>query len=811
MRNGSMPERQADDDACESAIPADLPVISTTDTVVFPHVAVTITTSDESNVRAIDHGMAYGRTVAVFARVDPHQPASAENLFNVGTAATISRLARSLDRQIEVTLEGCARIRRRELLQTDPFPVARVEPLAETREETVEVAALQRNVLETFKRAVSLSPSLPESTAMTAGRMREPGRLADYVASLLSLSLVERQDLLETLDVAERLRKLNALALRELDILETGQRIQEQMRAAIDRSQREYYLREQLRAIRQELGETDERAAEVADLRRRLEEARLSPDAWREAERELDRLARMSPASADYSVITTYLDWLASLPWGNSTEDNLDVDHARRVLDQDHYDLERVKDRILEYLAVSKLRREVRGPILAFIGPPGVGKTSLGQSIARSLGRHFVRVSLGGIRDEAEIRGHRRTYVGALPGRIIQGIRRAGSNNPVFMLDEIDKLYASFQGDPAAALLEVLDPAQNSTFTDLYVGVPFDLSRVVFIATGNMTDTIPSALLDRTEVIQLAGYTEPEKLQIARRFLVPRQIAENGLSADQIEITDAALREIIQAYTREAGVRNLERQIAAVCRRVARKVAEGAQSKVVVTERELLDYLGAPRFRREMAEEKDEVGVATGLAWTLSGGDIMLVEASIVPGNGKLILTGQLGEVMRESAMAAVTYARSRAAVLGIREDFFDRNDIHLHLPAGAIPKDGPSAGVTMAASLVSALTRHPVAKEVGMTGEITLRGKVLPVGGLREKVLAAHRAGLKTVILPAENKVDLDEVRGPAKQELNFIFVDQVDQVLSSALMPHRQKEEIDVVLTGPEGTKSEPHTDGR
>ncbi|MGQ9675731.1 MAG: endopeptidase La [Chloroflexota bacterium] len=811
MQNRPSPEYQAGEGACESGVPDILPVIPTSEAVVYPRLAITMSVSEESAVGAVDYAVAHGRVAAVFAVVNPDQPWNAENLFNIGTAAAITRLARSLDGRVEVTLEGCVRIRRRELLQTHPFPMARIEPLLETWEETVELAALQNNVVDSFKRAVSLSPSLPESAAAAADRMREPGRLSDYVASLLGLGLMERQDLLETLDVAERLRKLNALAIRELDILETGQRIQERMRAAIDRSQREYFLREQLKAIRQELGETDERAAEIADLRRRLEEAQLPPDAWREAERELDRLARMPPASPEYNVVTTYLDWLAALPWAKSTEDNLDVEHARGILDQDHFDLERVKDRILEYLAVSKLRREVRGPILAFIGPPGVGKTSLGHSIARSLGRHFVRVSLGGIRDEAEIRGHRRTYVAALPGRIIQGIRRAGSNNPVFMLDEIDKLYASFQGDPAAALLEVLDPAQNSTFTDLYIGVPFDLSRVIFIATGNVTDTIPAALLDRMEVLQLPGYTEPEKLQIARRFLVPRQIRENGLSAEQIEITDTALSEIINSYTREAGVRNLEREIAAVCRRVARKVAEGAQSKVVVTERELLDYLGPARYRREVAEQKDEIGVATGLAWTWSGGDIMLVEASVVPGTGKLILTGQLGDVMRESAMAAVTYARSRASALGIRDDFFDRNDIHIHLPAGSIPKDGPSAGVTMATSLVSALTRHPVAKEVGMTGEITLRGRVLPVGGLREKVLAAHRAGLKTVILPTENKVDLDEVRGPAKQELNFIFVDQVDQVLSNALLPHRQKEQTEVVLTGPERAKSESRSDGR
>lgn len=799
VANRRRPQRNQARRDSAAAAPSDLPILATSDVVAFPHLAIPFVTSSENLVQAIDYAVAHGRLVGLFAEIDVNRPPSPDNLYDVGTLATISRLSRTPSGEVHVTFEGQARIRSLAYTQLEPYLRAQVETVEEVVDVTTEVVALQRNLVELFQRAAALSPAITEDEAAIAARMREPGSLADFVAGKLSLSVVEKQDILETLDVAERLRKINAFATREVEILELGQRIQEQMRASIERSQREYYLREQLKAIRDELGESDEREAEIADLRRRLQEAQLPSEAWREADRELERLSRIPAASPEQSVITTYLEWLAALPWARTTEDNLDIERARRILDEDHYDLERVKERILEYLAVSKLRREVKGPILAFIGPPGVGKTSLGQSIARSLGRRFIRISIGGIRDEAEIRGHRRTYVGAMPGRIIQGIRRAGSSNPVFMLDEIDKLSVSFQGDPAAALLEVLDPAQNSSFTDLYIGVPFDLSRVMFIATGNMTDTIPHALLDRMEIIELAGYAEPDKLQIARRFLVPRQIRENGLTDEEVAIADDALLGIIEDYTREAGVRNLERDIAAVCRRIARKVAEGSQGKVTVTRRDLVDYLGAPRFRRERAEQKDEIGVATGLAWTASGGDILLVEATAVAGNGKLILTGQLGDVMRESAMAAVTYARSRAAALGIREDFFERNDIHIHLPAGAIPKDGPSAGITMATALVSALTRHPVAKEVGMTGELTLRGKVLPVGGLREKVLAAHRAQLKTVIVPADNKPDLDEIRGPAKEALNFVLVDHMDQVLSNALKPERRAEEISVLLSGP------------
>lgn len=798
MHYGSKQAAERSNNDLKVTIPDDLPVLVTSDFVAFPHSSIPFSTSSGNLVQAIDYAVAHGRMVALFAKIDTSAPPDPDNLYDVGTAARITRLERTPDGPVRVTLEGITRVRRREFTQQTPFMRAKIEILNETVEDTTELAALRRTLLGIFERAVSLSPALPDETYTTAERLSEPSWLADYVSSVTDLTVAEKQDLLESLDVNERLRKLAAFAARELEILELGRRIQEQVRTSVDRDQREYYLREQLKAIRDELGETGEREAEVTELRRRLEQAELPPEAWREADRELQRLSRMPPASAEQNVTITYLEWLAALPWNRGTEDILDIERARQILDEDHYNLERVKDRILEYLAVSKLRGQPRGPILAFIGPPGVGKTSLGQSIARSLGRHFVRISLGGIRDEAEIRGHRRTYIGALPGRIIQGIRRAGSNNPVFMLDEIDKLSSSFQGDPASALLEVLDPAQNATFTDLYLAVPFDLSRVVFIATGNMTDTIPAALLDRMEVIYLAGYSDLDKLQIARRFLVPRQVRENGLATEQIEFTDDALLGIVNSYTREAGVRNLDRDIATISRRVARRFAEGLRDKVTVARQDLIEYLGPPRFKREVAELEDEVGVATGLAWTASGGDILFVEASVVAGNGKLILTGQLGDVMRESAMAAVTYARSRAAALGIREDFFDRNDIHVHLPAGAIPKDGPSAGVTMATALISALTRHPVRRQVGMTGEITLRGKVLPIGGLREKVLAAYRAGLKTIIIPTENKVDLDEIHGEAKESLDFVFVDHMDEVLRTALKPERQEDPPKAILTG-------------
>jgi len=624
---------------------------------------------------------------------------------------------------------------------------------------------------------------------MTVANIPDPGALADFVASNVRLKPEDRQTLLGTADVRERLRLVNDLLQREAEVADVERKIRSQVQGEVDKRQREFILREQLKAIQKELGEL-EPSPEAADLRQRLADAHLPAEAQREADRELERLAATQPASAEYQVIRTYLEWLADLPWSVSTEDNLDLAHAEQTLNEDHYGLEKVKQRILDFLAVRKLRPDVKGPILCFVGPPGTGKTSLGQSIARTLGRKFLRLSLGGIRDEAEIRGHRRTYVGALPGRFIQEIRRAGSNNPLIILDEVDKLGADFRGDPASALLEVLDPQQNNTFVDHYLDVPFDLSHVFFITTANLADPIPEPLRDRMEVIELPGYTEHEKLQIAVRYLLPRQIRENGIPDGMLTVNEEAIREIIRSHTHEAGVRNLERELGAICRGVARQVARGENEPVTVTSENLSHFVGPARFHWELAEEEDEIGVAPGMAATSAGGDILFVEASVVPGKGRLILTGKLGEVMQESAQAAVTYARMRAPELSIAPTFFERNDIHIHVPAGAIPKDGPSAGVTIATALVSAITRRPIRKDVAMTGEITLRGKVLPVGAIRDKVLAAHRGGIKKVIVPKDNQPDLEEVPAEVRESLEFALAEHVDDVLNAALHTQRREE---------------------
>ncbi|TET44247.1 MAG: endopeptidase La, partial [Dehalococcoidia bacterium] len=679
----------------------------------------------------------------------------------------------------------------KEVSQIEPYLKAKVEVVEDKVEKTTELEALVRNLAGLFQRVVELAPNLPSELNIAVFNIPEPGSLADFIAAHINLKLEEGQEILETIDVAERIRKLTTFASRELEVLELGSKIQSQAKEEMTRAQREFYLREQLKAIQKELGEADERTLEINELREKIAEASLSPQANKEAERELDRLAKMPPAAAEYTVSRTYLDWLINLPWSKSTEDNLDIVRASGVLDEDHYNLNKVKERILDYLAVRKLKPDMKGPILCFVGPPGTGKTSVGQSIARALGRKFVRISLGGIRDEADIRGHRRTYVGALPGRIIQGLRRAESNNPLFMLDEIDKLGVDFRGDPAAALLEVLDPEQNSSFVDHYLDVPFDLSKVMFITTGNIVDPIPPALLDRMEVIELSGYTEDEKLHIAKKFLIPKQLNENGLTPQQLAISDEAVLAIIRNYTREAGLRNLEREIGAICRKVARQVAEGKEEPTTVIPDKLHDYLGAKKFHYQIAEEADEVGVATGLAWTPTGGDIIFVEATLVPGKGNLTLTGKLGDVMQESAKAALTYARSLTALhkaqLDVPTSFYEDNDVHVHVPAGAIPKDGPSAGITMAVALISAVTGRSVSKDIGMTGEITLRGKILPVGGIRDKVLAAHRAGLRKVILPKENEKDLEEVPQQVKEELQFVFADRIDEALEAALKDSR------------------------
>jgi len=622
-----------------------------------------------------------------------------------------------------------------------------------------------------------------------AMNLEEPGALADLIASILNIPLEDKQTLLETLDVKARLEKANLFLTKELSVLELSSKIQSQVREGIDKSQREYFLREQLKAIQKELGEKDERTVEIEELRQRLTQAKLPPEAMKEGERELDRLAKMPPAAAEYTVSRTYLEWLIDLPWAVSTADNLDISQAQKVLDEDHYDLEKVKKRILEYLAVRKLKADMKGPILCFVGPPGTGKTSVGKSIARALGRKFIRMSLGGVRDEAEIRGHRRTYVGALPGRVIQGIRKAGSNNPVFMLDEIDKLGMDFRGDPSAALLEVLDPEQNYAFSDHYIDVAFDLSKVMFITTANILDPIPPALRDRMEVLDLPGYTEEEKLKIAKEFLVPKQLEAHGLTDTHIKFEDGAIRRLTLEYTREAGVRNLEREIANICRAVAKRVAEGQEGLAIIRAEDVPAYLGPVKFFSEVAERTSEPGVATGLAWTPTGGDILFVEATRMKGRKTFSLTGQLGEVMKESAQAALSYVRARAKALKIPEDFFDHSDIHIHVPAGAIPKDGPSAGVTMFTALTSLLTGRPVRSDVALTGEITLRGLVLPVGGIKEKVLAANRAGITTVILPKRNEKDLEEVPEEVKKRMKFHFVQRMDEVIDLALQKKPKK----------------------
>jgi ATP-dependent Lon protease len=619
---------------------------------------------------------------------------------------------------------------------------------------------------------------------MVTDNISDPGVLADLVASNLRLKIEESQAILEIFDAIERLKKVNDLLSRELELSTMQARIQNQAKEEMSKTQRDYFLREQLKQIQQELGEGDERAEEMSEIRKQIEKAKMPPEVKREADKQLRRLEQMHPESSEASLVRTYLDWLVDLPWSKKTRDNLNIKKAKQVLDEDHYNLEKIKERILEYLAVNKLRRKLKGPILCFVGPPGVGKTSLGRSIARALGRNFVRVSLGGVRDEAEIRGHRRTYVGALPGRVIQGIKQAGSNNPVFMLDEIDKVGADFRGDPSAALLEVLDPEQNHAFSDHYLNLPFDLSNTLFICTANLLDPVPAALADRMEVIQLSGYTNEEKLEIARKYLLPRQFEDNGLSSKTIEISDDAMLRIIGEYTKEAGLRNLEREIASICRKVARKVAEGKTELTRITRANVHSFLGAPKFLPEAEQEHHEIGVATGLAWTSAGGEILYVEASLSKGRGNLTLTGQLGDVMKESAQAAVSYARAHAKKLDIEEDFYQKLDIHIHVPAGAIPKDGPSAGITMATALISALTKRAVSRDVAMTGEITLRGRVLPIGGLKEKSLAAFRAGMKTIIIPDRNEKDLDEIPKALRRKLDWVLAESMSDVLKSALL---------------------------
>jgi len=764
-------------------IPAELPVLPLKGVVVFPYIIVPLVISQEDHSKLIDEALVGGRIVGLFLQTSAEKGEQDDlGLADVGTAGQIIKMLRFPDGSVRFLVQGVARIRIKKLVSSEPYLVAKVEKVKEDLEESIELEALVRNVMEQFKKVISLAPYLPDDMEVSAMNVEEPGKLADMIASNLNIPVDQKQDVLNAGEVKERLTRLTTYLTRELNVLELGKQIQSRAASEMGRDQKEYFLREQLKAIQKELGETDQKTEEIESFRKKLTAAKMPSEALEAANRELDRLGRIPPAAAEYTVARTYLDWLVHLPWGKQTKDNLDIASAKKVLDEDHYDLENVKERILEYLAVRKLKAEMKGPILCFVGPPGVGKTSLGRSIARALGREFIRMSLGGMRDEAEIRGHRRTYVGALPGRIIQGIRRAGSKNPIFMLDEVDKIGQDFRGDPASALLEVLDPEQNNSFSDHYLEVPFDLSRVMFITTANILDPVPSVLRDRMEIIELPGYTDEEKLHIARKYLVPREREEHGLGVDDIQFEDEALREIISKYTMEAGLRNLDREIATICRKVARRVAEGEERGITVAPKEIAKYLGPIKFFRETATQDTKVGVVPSLAWTQSGGAIMFVEATKMPGKKNLILTGQLGNVMKESAQAALSYVRSSAEKLDIESDFFDRYDIHIHVPAGAIPKDGPSAGITIATALASLMVDKPVQPELSMTGEITLRGEVLPIGGVKQKSLAAHRAGIKTIVLPKKNEKDLVEVPEEIRKSLKFVFVETVDEVFQEA-----------------------------
>ena len=767
-------------------IPPVLPILPLKNTVVFPQIPIPLVVGRPASVRLIDDAMVRNRLVGLVAQknAETEEPKE-EDLYRVGCAAIIQRLLKFPDGTLRVLVSGLKRIRVTRFVRMDPYPVAEIETIQETAETSVEMEALSKNLLNQIARMLSLMPIDSDEISVALLNVESPARLADMGAALLVRDTALKQEFLETLVVKDRLRRLTQHINREVEVMELGSKIQEQVQDEMEKGQREFVLRQQLKAIQKELGMADEGEAETQRLQEDIEKAGM-PEAVREAaDRELKRLRTMPPASAEHVVIRTYLDWLINLPWSKETSDKLDLKEARRILDEDHYDLDKVKDRIIEFLAVRKLRNDTKGPILCFAGPPGTGKTSLGRSIARAMGRQFHRLSLGGVRDEAEIRGHRRTYVGALPGRVIEGLRKCGSRNPVMMLDEIDKLGADFRGDPSSALLEVLDPEQNKFFQDHYLDLPFDLSSVMFITTANIIDTVPPPLRDRMEILELPGYTEEEKLAIAVRYLIPRQCAENGIKAEDVSIGDDTLATIIARYTREAGLRNLEREIAKICRKVARRRAEGETAGVTVRPEDLQAFLGPERFTTDLAERIAVPGVAVGLAWTPFGGEILFIEATRMPGGKSLTLTGQLGDVMRESALAALSYIRSRAESLGLDPAFFSRSDLHLHVPAGAIPKDGPSAGVTMATAMTSLLTGRPCRPQTAMTGEITLRGKVLPVGGVKEKVLAARRAGIKTIILPAENEKDLSELPQNARSDLTFRFARTVDDVLEWALQP--------------------------
>jgi len=771
-------------------IPDVMPLLPIRDAVAFPGTIMPLNVGREKSKRLVEQAIAGNKLVGVVAQRDREiEDPGLDDIYRVGTVCAILKLLSLPDGTLNIIVHGLARFGIEALVQTEPFLVAKIHVREDTEERSPELDALVHTAKQSAYRVFELSPNVPEEARIVLDNIDTPGGVADFLGANLSIPLVKRQELLETFDVADRLRKINTALAEQIQLLELANKIQNQVRRQIDASQREYYLQEQLKAIQKELGQTDARTAELESLRKRVEEAKMPEPARREAERELGRLQRIPQASPEYSVAVDYVTWLCELPWAVSTEDQLDIRRAERILNEDHYGLEKVKKRILEFLAVRKLKPDGRGPILCFVGPPGVGKTSLGQSIARALGRKFVRISLGGMHDEAQLRGHRRTYIGAMPGRIIQEIRKVGSNNPVFMLDEVDKIGQDFRGDPASALLEVLDPQQNHSFTDNYLEVPFDLSRVMFIATANYNDPIPPPLRDRMEIIALSGYTIQEKVHIARRYLLPRQLDANGLSREDLVLPQATLEALATSYTREAGVRNLERQIAALCRAVAARIARGRRRTYTIGPDKLKQYLGPAPYQHETARRARVPGVATGLAFTPAGGEILFVEATAMPGSGRLMLTGQIGDVMRESGQAAFSIVRSQAGHFGIDGTQLTKTDLHIHVPAGAIPKDGPSAGVAILTAIVSRLTGRVCRHDVAMTGEITLTGRVLPIGGVKEKVLAAHRAGIRHVILPADNRKDLVDIPADVRKKIKFIFADRIEKVLKTALAPADSK----------------------
>ncbi|MEW6615094.1 MAG: endopeptidase La [Thermodesulfobacteriota bacterium] len=768
-------------------IPDTLPLLPVRDVVIFSYMIVPLFVGREGSIKAVDEALSKNRLIFLATQKDPTvEDPKPESIYSVGTVATVMRMLKLPDGRVKILVQGLMRGRIIEYIQQKPCYMVNIDTIKEPimPELPLEAEALMRSVKEHSEKVLSLRGLLSSDVVMILNNIEDPGRLADLVASNLNLKIEEAQQVLEIFNPIDRLIKVNELLSKEVELSSMQAKIQSQAKEEMTKTQRDYFLREQLRAIKNELGDVDERTKEIIDFKKKIKKAKMPKEVEKEANKQMDRLEQMHPDAAEASIVRTYLDWLVELPWKIITEDNLDIKAAKKVLDEDHYNLEKVKERILEYLGVRKLSKKKKGPILCFVGPPGVGKTSLGKSIARALGRKFTRISLGGVRDEAEIRGHRRTYVGALPGRIIQSIKQAGSNNPVFMMDEIDKVGADFRGDPSAALLEVLDPEQNFAFSDHYLNVPFDLSNVMFITTANLVDPIIPALKDRMEVITLSGYTEEEKLKIALKFLLPLQLEENGITEKDMKMSNEAILQIISHYTQEAGLRNLEREIASICRKVARRIAEGKKGVSRVNRGNLHKYLGTPVYLPEEEQAISEAGVATGLAWTQAGGEILHIEASTMKGKGDLILTGQLGDVMKESAQAALSYARSKAKELKLDEDFYKKQDAHIHIPAGAIPKDGPSAGVTMATALISALSKTPVNKDIAMTGEITLRGRVLPIGGLKEKTLAALRAKIGTVIIPERNRKDLDDIPNYIKKKITFVFAKKMDDVLEAALL---------------------------